>query len=150
MTTLSQSFASLPKAERRDSAAIGLAGQFVYRLRRSRSIASMLPSLLLSGVITLVMTAVMQVMWSGWSNGFIGVWMESWLTAWPIAFPVAYLSGPALQKLAAAISAPANRAAARTPGLAFGDIADASARVTANNGFVILRNLKPAHDFSAV
>jgi hypothetical protein len=151
MTTLSHPLASLHKTADREPAAIGVDGSFVYRLRRSRSLASMLPSLLLSGVITLVMTAVMHLMWSGWSNGFFGVWMESWLTAWPIAFPVAYLSGPLLQKLAACISVPtAPMEMHAEPGLAFGDIADVSARVTANNGFVVLRNLKPAHDFSAV
>lgn len=151
MTTLSHSLASLPKSAEREPADLGVAGSSVYRLRRSHSLASMLPSLLLSGVITLVMTAVMHLMWSGWTSGFFGAWMESWLTAWPIAFPVAYLSAPVLQKLATAISAPVDDA--MTPaksGLAFGDITAVSASVTAHNGFVVLRNLKPAHDFSAV
>lgn len=149
MTTLSQPFASQSQAALRASAAGGATGGIVYRLRRSRSIASMLPSFFLSGVITLVMTAVMHLMWTGWTAGFLSVWMESWLTAWPIAFPVAYLVGPALTRLAARISAPA-REQSRLPGLAFGDIASASARVTARNGLTVLRNLKPAHDFSAV
>ncbi|GAB3542464.1 hypothetical protein GCM10027343_14480 [Noviherbaspirillum agri] len=149
MTTLSHPISSLPKST--ESAATGAAGSAVYRVRRSHSLASMLPSLLLSGVITLVMTAVMHLMWSGLSNGFFGAWMESWLTAWPIAFPVAYLMGPALNRIAARISAPAARADLRPQaGLAFGDIASVSDTVTANNGFVVLRNLKPAHDFSAV
>lgn len=150
MTTLSHPFATLPKTAQRDLAPAGAAGNVVYRVRQSRSLASMLPSLLLSGVITLVMTAVMHLMQSGWTAGFFGAWMESWLTAWPIAFPVAYLCAPALNKLAARISAPAIGAAAPQPGLAFGDIADVSDRVTANYGFVVLRNLKPAHDYSAV
>ena len=150
MTTLSQPFASLPQASRRETATLSLPGDVLYRLRRSKSIASMLPFLLLSGVITLVMTAVMHLMWSGWNDGFFGVWMESWLTAWPIAFPVAYLVSPALLKLAACISAPAVRAEPRLPGLAFGDINAVSANATANNGLTVLRNLKPAHDFSAV
>lgn len=147
MTTLSQPFASLPHASRREPA---LPGDMLYRLRRSKSIASMLPFLLLSGVITLVMTAVMHLMWTGLSEGFLGVWMESWLTAWPIAFPIAYLVSPALLKFAAYISAPASRAEPRLPGLAFGDIRSASASVTATHGLTVLRNLKPAHDFSAV
>ncbi|HZW14009.1 MAG TPA: DUF2798 domain-containing protein [Noviherbaspirillum sp.] len=151
MTTLSHPIAPLPKNANREPVATGVAGSFVHRLRRSRSLASMLPSLLLSGVITFVMTAVMHLSWSGWSNGFFGAWMESWLTAWPIAFPVAYLMGPVLNKIAACISAPAARAEMRPQsGLAFGDIANVSDTVTANNGFVVLRNLKPAHDFSAV
>jgi hypothetical protein len=35
------------------------------------------------------------------------------------------------------------------PGLAFGDIQTVSKRVTAHNGFPVLRNLKPANDFRA-
>lgn len=128
----------------------GAFGKVVLRLRRSRSLASMLPALLLSGLMTLVITAVMHAMWGTIADGFFGHWMESWLTAWPIAFPVAYLTGPAVLRLAAAISAPAAQAAAREPGLAFGDIADASRRVTRRNGYVVLRGLNPAHDFSGV
>ena len=128
----------------------GSIGQAVLQLRRSRSLASMLPALLFSGLMTLVVTAVMHAMWGAFADGFLGRWMESWLTAWPIAFPVAYLAGPALLKLAAAISAPASEVSAHEPGLAFGDIADASRRVTRRNGYRVLRGLKPAHDFSAV
>jgi hypothetical protein len=111
-------------------------------------LASMLPALLFSGLMTLVVTAVMHATWGTMADGFIGRWMESWLTAWPIAFPVAYLASPALLRLAAAISAPATRPAVREPGLAFGDIADASRRTTRRNGYAVLRGLKPAHDFS--
>jgi len=127
----------------------GVFAQAVLRLRRSRSLASMLPALLFSGLMTLVVTAVMHATSGAVADGFLGRWMESWLTAWPIAFPVAYLTGPALQRLAAAISAPA-RMQAREPGLAFGDIADASRRVTRRHGYAVLRGLKPAKDFSAV
>lgn len=127
----------------------GTFAQLVHRLRRSRSLASMLPALLFSGLMTLVVTAVMHVNAGALVDGFLARWMESWLTAWPIAFPVAYLTGPAVLRLAAAISAPA-RMQSRQPGLAFGDIADASRRVTRRNGYAVLRGLKPAHDFSAV
>lgn len=127
----------------------GPIGKAVLRLRRSRSLASMLPALLFSGLMTLVVTAVMHAMWGVSGEGFLGRWMESWLTAWPIAFPVAYLAAPALLRLAAAISAPAVQAE-REPGLAFGDIADASRRVTRRNRYTVLRGLKPADDFSAV
>ena len=78
----------------------------LQRVRRSRSLASMLPALLISGVMTFVVTAVMHFMWDGIS----GHWLESWLTAWPIAFPVAYVAGPLLTRMAAVISAPAMRA----------------------------------------
>lgn len=150
MHTLSHPYASLPQEPRRKASTSSMPGQLLYGLRRSKSLASMLPFLLLSGVITLVMTAVMRLMWTGWNEGFINVWMESWLTAWPIAFPIAYVVSPPLLKLAAYISAPAARPAPQVRGLAFGDIDGVSERVTANNGLMVLRNLKPAHDFSAV
>lgn len=146
MTTLSHSVASVAHARQPSGALHAI----VYRLRRSRSVASMLPSLLLSGVITLAMTAVMHLTWGGWNRGFAGVWMESWLTTWPIAFPVAYLLGPTVRKVAAYISAPANRPQPRTEGLVFGDIAQASDSVTANHGLTVLRRLQPAYDFRAV
>jgi hypothetical protein len=106
-------------------------------LRRSRSLASMLPSLLFTGALTFVMTAVMQLVWEGPTANFFSVWMTTWLTAWPIAFPVAYLIGPVTSRFAARISAPART---RTPqvrrpvGLWFDDIADVSSRATAKNG----------------
>ncbi|HYD58864.1 MAG TPA: DUF2798 domain-containing protein [Noviherbaspirillum sp.] len=137
------------RAAARREPAQGPIGNVVLRLRRSRALASMLPALLFSGLMTLVVTAVMHAMWSASAESFFGQWMESWLTAWPIAFPIAYVTGPALQMLAAAISAPAH-VQVREPGLVFGDIADASRRVTRRNGFSVLRGLKPAHDFSAV
>lgn len=146
MTTLSQAIASLPQAHR----APGPLKAAIYRLRRSRSIASMLPSLLSSGVITLAMTAVMHLTWGGWTRGFVNAWMESWLTTWPIAFPMVYLLGPAVRKLAAYICAAARRTDARTANLACRDITAVSDRVTANHGLTVLRNIRPAHDFGAV
>lgn len=113
------------------------ASRAIQGLRRSRSVASMLPSLLFSGALTFIMAAVMQLGWEGPTANFFSAWMTTWLTAWPIAFPVAYLIGPATSRLAARITAPAR---ARTPqvrrpvGLWFDDIADASARATAKNG----------------
>ncbi|WP_334191048.1 DUF2798 domain-containing protein [Noviherbaspirillum sp.] len=114
-----------------------LASRTIQALRRSRSLASMLPSLLFTGALTLVMTAVMQLVWEGPTANFFNAWMITWLTAWPIAFPVAYLIGPATSRFAARISAPART---RTPqvrrpvGLWFDDIADASSRATRKNG----------------
>ena len=148
MTTFAHpTLASRSYAYRRP--ADGAFAKLVLRLRRSRSLASMLPALLFSGLMTLVVTAVMHASTGAIAEGFGARWMESWLTVWPIAFPVAYLAGPAVLRLAAAISAPA-RMQVRQPGLAFGDIADASRHVTRRNGFTVLRGLKPAHDFSAV
>ncbi|HEY0848188.1 MAG TPA: DUF2798 domain-containing protein [Noviherbaspirillum sp.] len=125
----------------------GASGNVIRTLRSSRALASMLPALLSSGVLTLVITAVMHLMWDGLVTGFAGLWMESWLTAWPIAFPVAYVIAPVLSRVAAYADAPE---APIRPGLGCGDIVDASARVTASHGLSVLRNLKPAHDFSAV
>ncbi|HEV2610444.1 MAG TPA: DUF2798 domain-containing protein [Noviherbaspirillum sp.] len=113
------------------------ASRAIERLRRSRSLASMLPSLLFTGALTLIMTAVMQLVWEGLTADFFSVWMTTWLTAWPIAFPVAYLIGPATSRFAARITAPARtrKPQVRQPvGLWFDDIADASARATAKNG----------------
>lgn len=117
-------------------------------VRRSRSLASMLPSLLLTGMVTLVLVAVMRLMWMGFSDNFFRVWIESWLIAWPIAFPIAYVAGPLVVRLAARMTSPAAKAAAVKPaGLAFSDIEDVSARATAKNGFKVRRNLK--RDFNA-
>lgn len=145
MTTLMRHAVHAASNARSDSAG----SEFVRRFRSSRAMASMLPSLLSSGVMTLVITAVMHLMWNGPVTGFFDAWMESWLTAWPIAFPVAYLLAPVLSRVAALTSAPAFEAANR-PGLGCGDIVDVSSSVTERNGFSVLRNLKPAHDFSAV
>ena len=73
-------------------------------LPRSRSLASMLPSFVLSGVVTCLMTALMCFMWLTPEGHFFSTWIESWLTLWPIAFPVMYLLSTPLRKLAAHIS----------------------------------------------
>jgi len=73
-------------------------------LRKSRSLASMLPSFVLSGVVTLGLTAFTRLMWLGANGHFFGAWMESWLILWPIAFPIMYLLSLPLSKLAARIS----------------------------------------------
>jgi hypothetical protein len=51
-----------------------------YFLRRSQSLASMLPALL-SGLIALVVAAVECLLRMGVTGGFFGAWMEAWLTA---------------------------------------------------------------------
>ena len=150
MTTMMHPAVASRAGAYRQPAGAGVLAQLALRVRRSRSLASMLPALLSSGVMTLVVTAVMHLMWAGLTDGFAGRWMESWLTAWPIAFPFAYLVVPALVRFAARIAAPAKQIKANRPGLAFGDIQAVSKRVTAQYGFSVLRNLKPANDFSAV
>lgn len=112
------------------------ATQFV---RRSKSLASMLPSLLMTGVSTLLVTAILRLLWVGAGNGFVANWMENWLTAWPIAFPVAYLVGPSVARLAARISAPSADVTSRPAGLALSEIEAASARATAKNHLKVRR-----------
>lgn len=106
-------------------------------LRRSKSLASMLPAILSSGLITLMLTAMMHLMSAGFSNAFFASWMEAWLTTWPIAFPLFYLLSTPLNKLAARISAPAT--AAQPAGLSLSDIAGASADATEKNGLAVRR-----------
>lgn len=65
----------------------------------SKSLASMLPTILTTGVITLVISAIMRLVWVGFNNDFFGAWMEAWLTTWPIAFPLAYLSKPLIKQM---------------------------------------------------
>jgi len=150
MTTLSQMYpASSYAMEERQDAAKSLLNELGHFVRHSRSLASMMPALILSGVMALVITAVMLATQAGVAEGFVGSWMESWLTAWPIAFPVTYLVGPLVGKVTASRAAATARTTLRSKGLAFGDIAGASSRVTAKHGLHVLR-LKPQHNFSAV
>jgi hypothetical protein len=127
---------SLPRAAKISPAEVA------RTLRRSQSLASMLPSLLLTGVITLLVSAVMRLLWVGLGHNFFGAWMEIWLTAWAIAFPAAYLVGPHVVRFAARISAPAARTAAFEPvGLALRDVEDASAIATAKNDLKVRRKV---------
>ena len=126
----------------------GLAAELARYVRSSRAIASMLPPLLSSGVITLMVTAAIHLTGDGWTSDFFSRWLESWLIAWPIVFPAAYVSRPLLARLAAVVPVPVVSKAGTT-GLAWSDITEISERVTAQNGFPVLRNLKPAQDFSA-
>lgn len=97
----------------------------------SKSLASMLPTILTTGVITLVVTAMMRLVWVGMNNDFFAAWMEAWLTTWPIAFPVAYMSKPVVNRLARSLSKPVVVAEpARRPGLTVSDVLSASAQAT--------------------
>jgi hypothetical protein len=75
-------------------------------LAGSKSLASMLPTILTSGVITLAITAVLRLVWVGFNNDFFAAWMEAWLTTWPIAFPLAYLSKPWIYQVSSSLSVP--------------------------------------------
>lgn len=115
-------------------------------LRRSRSLASMLPALLWSGLATLYVTALMHLPAFGANAGFLRLWMESWLTAWPLTFPIVYIVGSLLLKLVASLT---KSGTADMSGLCFNDAAEASDRVTARRGLVVTRHLKPNDDFRA-
>lgn len=114
--------------------------ELVQFVRRSKSLASMLPWLLLTGIATLLVTGFVPLLWLGVGydagHGVFRRWMEAWLTTWPIAFPIAYLAGPVVARLArTSATAPASRPA----GLALSDIEAASARATAKNDLNIMR-----------
>ncbi|MBC3934003.1 DUF2798 domain-containing protein [Undibacterium rugosum] len=65
----------------------------------SRSLASMLPSLLSTGFITFFCTGILQLLWDAQQPELARHWMEAWLTSWPIAFPLTYLSLPLIRTL---------------------------------------------------
>lgn len=75
-------------------------------LAGSKSLASMLPTILTTGVVTLAITAILRLVWVGFNNDFFGAWMEAWLTTWPIAFPLAYLSKPWIYQVSSSLSVP--------------------------------------------
>lgn len=137
--------ALLHSAERQYRGADGL-NRFTARVRGSKAIAGMLPSLLLTGVLSALIVAVLQLTWYGPVEGFGVKWLESWLVAWPIAFPVGYLAGPMLAKLAIYLSSPAEAEQATGSGLSFGDIVAASSRASDRHGFSVLRNLQVRED----
>ncbi|MCU6434303.1 DUF2798 domain-containing protein [Undibacterium sp. Jales W-56] len=98
----------------------------------SKSLASMLPTIVTTGVITLVATAVMRLLWLGFNNDFFGAWMEAWLTTWPIAFPIAYMLKPVVYRLSHGVSRDAATAApaGKVKGLSLGDVTAASVHAT--------------------
>lgn len=75
-------------------------------LAGSKSLASMLPTILTTGIVTLVITAILRLVWVGFNNDFFVAWMEAWLTTWPIAFPLAYLSKPWIYQVSSSLSVP--------------------------------------------
>ena len=101
----------------------------------SRSLASMLPTILTTGVISLVATAVLRLLWIGFNNDFFGAWMEAWLTVWPIAFPVAYISKPVVDQLTRKLSKPLAGANEQTSsGLNVADVMHANDQATLKSG----------------
>lgn len=104
-------------------------------LAGSKSLGSMLPTILTTGVITLVICAVMRLVWVGFSNDFFAAWMEAWLTTWPIAFPVAYMSKPLINRLTNILAMPVTplMPAVGSAGLSIARIEEASTRASEKN-----------------
>ncbi|MBC3920802.1 DUF2798 domain-containing protein [Undibacterium sp. CY18W] len=111
----------------------------------SKSLASMLPTILTTGVVTLVASAAMRLLWIGYGNDFFAAWMEAWLTIWPIAFPVAYLSKPLVNQLARSLSKPLPTADMSQAGLNVNAVMQASDRATAQSGLKRKPVLLPVH-----
>lgn len=102
----------------------------------SRSLASMLPSLLMTGLLTLIVTAILRLLWVGLTSDFFASWMEAWLTTWPIAFPLAYMALPVIQKISRSLSKPAVLKR-RTQGISIAAIQQVSDEVTLQNGLTV-------------
>lgn len=119
--------------------------QFV---RHSRSLASMMPALLLSGAASLLASVLLHGLAldvAGVAEVALHGRLEAWLTLWPLLFPLVYVASLALRK--------ARRLAAarrmRLPGLGFGDIAAVSRQIDAGRRHAVLRGLKPRNDYLA-
>ncbi|RJF97249.1 DUF2798 domain-containing protein [Noviherbaspirillum saxi] len=111
-----------------------------FFMRRSRSLASMLPAFLMSGIASLALSLVLHLPGTGFSEHLASGWLESWLTAWPIAFPVAYVGALLLRKMKAATkSSSVSRTVA---GLGWSDFAEVSQQVTAAHCLTVLRGVK--------
>ena len=113
-------------------------------LAGSRSLASMLPTILTTGLVSLLATAVMRMLWMGWSHDFMGAWMEAWLTVWPIAFPVAYISKPVINRLTRYLSKPVHGKQGEAR-LGVSAVMQASEQATANSGLRRKPHLLPVH-----
>ncbi|MFZ6760183.1 DUF2798 domain-containing protein [Undibacterium sp. Ji50W] len=111
----------------------------------SKSLASMLPTILTTGVVTLVASAAMRLLWVGFGTDFFVAWMEAWLTIWPIAFPVAYLSKPLVNRLASSLSKPLPASDMPQAGLSVNTIMQVSDRATAQSGLKRKPLLLPVH-----
>lgn len=109
-------------------------------LAGSKSLASMLPTLLSTGVITLVISAVTRVLWLGYSNDFFAACLEAWLTTWPIAFPLAYMSMPFVKRLTNYLATPTDQpTATKTSGLSLAQIEKVASNATAKNQLQVRR-----------
>ncbi|MEC4720637.1 hypothetical protein RY831_15845 [Noviherbaspirillum sp. CPCC 100848] len=119
--------------------------QFV---RHSRSLASMMPALLLSGAASLLVGVLLHAVAPDVVDA-AGVpllgWQEAWMTLWPLLFPLFYLASLVVRKAR-------HLAAVRMtwqPGLGLAEIAAVSRQIDAGLGRPVLRGLKPRNDYLA-
>lgn len=108
-----------------------------FFMRRSRSVASMLPAFLISGMASLVMSLVLHAAGTGGNEHLVTGWVEGWLTAWPIAFPLFYVAALCLRK----VSSLFKKRARAVDGLGFADVVKVSSEVTKAHRLHVLRGL---------
>jgi len=114
-------------------------------VRHSRSLASMMPALLLSGAVSLLVSVLLHGLSLHVADVALHGRLEAWLTLWPLLFPLAYLASLAVRKARRLAAARAQR----KPGLSYGDIADVGAQIDAAHRLTVLRGLKPGNQYLA-
>lgn len=116
-----------------------------FFMRRSRSVASMLPAFLISGMASLVMSLVLHAAGTGGNEHLVTGWVEGWLTAWPIAFPLTYVVALSLRKVTSLLKKRPRLAG----GLGFADVVDVSGEVTKAHRLHVLRGLRTGDTYRA-
>ena len=116
-----------------------------FFMRRSRSVASMLPAFLISGMASLVMSLVLHAAGTGGNEHLVTGWVEGWLTAWPIAFPLFYVAALCFRKATLLL----NRRVRPAGGLGFADVVEVSGEVTKAHRLHVLRGLHAGDPYRA-
>ncbi|MFC7515195.1 DUF2798 domain-containing protein [Herbaspirillum sp. GCM10030257] len=116
-----------------------------FFVRRSRSVASMLPAFLISGMVSLVMSLVLHAAGAGGNEHLVTGWVEGWLTAWPIAFPLTYVVALSLRKMTSLMKKGSQPAG----GLGFADVIEVSNGVTKAHRLHVLRGLRACDPYRA-
>ena len=116
-----------------------------FFMRRSRSVASMLPAFLISGMASLVMSLVLHAAGTGSTEHLVTGWIEGWLTAWPIAFPLTYVAALSMKKVTSLL----NKRSKPAAGLGFADVVEVSSEVTKAHRLHVLRGLRASDTYCA-
>lgn len=114
-----------------------------FFMRRSRSVASMLPAFLISGMASLLMSLVLHAAGTGGNEHLVTGWVEGWLTSWPIAFPLTYGAALCLRKASSLRKMRAQPA----DGLGFADAIAVSSKVTKAHRLHVLRGVRPGNSY---